>query len=143
MRRIVLLLLSIVVLSGCNEDPSLSVTEVSKTNMSKDVQSFFQEINEENGVHLYFDKQKGNAFVYLNGSNVVQGDMAVYFTGFDVEEEDGILKLLYKSEETSDYSNPSFENELFYKVNLAEDYDVVKVFNNGDETIMGTISGNN
>lgn len=143
MRRILLIILSIVVLSGCNKDSSLSVSEVSQKNMSKDIQFFFQEVKEENGVYLYFDEQKSNVFVYLNGSNVSQGDMAVHFTGFDVEEENETLNLLYKSEETSDYSNLSFENELFYKVNLAEDYDVVKVFNNGNETIFNTISGNN
>jgi len=143
LRRILLIILSIVVLSGCNKDSSLSVSEVSQKNMNKDIQSFFQEVKEENGVYLYFDEQKSNVFVYLNGSNVSQGDMAVHFTGFDVEEKNETLNLLYKSEETSDYSNPTFENELFYKVNLADDYDVVKVFNNGNETIFNTISGNN
>jgi len=143
LRRILLIILSIVVLSGCNKDSSLSVSEVSQKNISKDIQSFFQEVKEENGVYLYFDEQKSNVFVYLNGSNVSQDDMAVHFTGFDVEKENETLNLLYKSEETSDYSNPSLENELFYKVNLADDYDVVKVFNNGNETIFNTISGNN
>ncbi|WP_438313033.1 hypothetical protein [Sporosarcina sp. FA9] len=59
------------------------------------------------------------------------------------EEENGTLKLLYKSEETSDYSNLSLKNELFNKINLEEDYEVIKTFNNGNETHFGKISGNN
>ncbi|MFD1928385.1 membrane lipoprotein lipid attachment site-containing protein [Sporosarcina siberiensis] len=85
MKRIILILVSIIALSGCSKDSSLSVSEVSQQNMNTDIQSFFQEVKEENGIHLYFDKQKGNAYVYLNGSNAILGDTSVYFTGFEGE----------------------------------------------------------
>lgn len=100
MRRILAILLSIIVLSGCNKDSSLSVSEISQKDISKDIHSFFQEVKEKNGVHLYFDKQQSNIYAYLNGSNVNQDDMIVHFTGFNVKEDHGILNLLYKSEET-------------------------------------------
>lgn len=83
MNKILLILLGFLLLTGCNTNPQLSYTEVSKESFNKDIQSFFQSVKEENGVHLYFDNQNTAMFVYLNGSNVVQGEEAIYFTGFD------------------------------------------------------------
>ncbi|MFC0562327.1 membrane lipoprotein lipid attachment site-containing protein [Halalkalibacter alkalisediminis] len=143
MKKILLILLSIVTLSGCNANSSLSFSEVSQESINKDIRSFFQGVKEENGVHLYLDKKNNAVFVYLNGSNVIQDEKAVYFTGFDIESENDTLNLLYKSEETSDYSNSSLEHEIFYKVNLDKYYEEVKLLNNGNETSFGTISGNN
>ena len=142
LKRILLLLLSIVTLSGCNTNASLSFSEVSQNSLSKDTQSFFQRVKDENGVHLYFDQKKDALFVYLNGTNVMQDEKAVYFTDFQIESENGTLNLKYKSEETSDYSNSSLKHEIFYKVNLDKNYQEVKLFNNGNETSFGTISVN-
>ncbi|GGM43273.1 hypothetical protein GCM10011351_31530 [Paraliobacillus quinghaiensis] len=121
----------------------LSYTEVRKESLNKDIQSFFQGVKEENGIHLYLDNHNAAIFVYLNGSNVVQGEEAMYFTEFDVESDNETLNLLYKSDKTSDHSNSTWEYELFYKVNLDKDYEEMKLFNNGNETHLGTISGNN
>lgn len=60
-----------------------------------------------------------------------------------VERVNETLNILYKSDKTSDYSNSSLEHELFYKVNVDKDYEEAKLFNNGNETHFGTISGNN
>lgn len=143
MKKILLILLGIVVLSGCNINSSLFIKEVNQESLSRDIQLFFQGVKEENGVHLYFDNQNNTMFVYLNGSNVTQDKKAVYFTEFDVKRENDTLNLLYKSDMTSDYSNSSLEHELFYKVNADKEYEEVKLFNNGNETSFGTISGNN
>lgn len=143
MKNILIILLSIVALSGCNAHSSLSFLAVSQESISKDIQTFFQGVKEENGVHLYLDKKNNAVFVYLNGSNVIQDEKAVYFTDFDIKSENDKLNLLYKSDETSDYSNSSLEHEIFYKVNIDKHYKEIKLFNNGNETSFGTISGNN
>ncbi|KIL45509.1 hypothetical protein KP78_30530 [Jeotgalibacillus soli] len=143
LNKILLILIGFLLLTGCNTNSQLSYKEVSKKSLNKDIQSFFQGVKEENGVHLYFDNQNTAIFVYLNGSNVVQGEEAIYFTGFDVERVNETLNIFYNSDKTSDYSNSSLEHELFYKVNLDKDYEEVKLFNDGNETHFGTISGNN
>ncbi|WP_406944220.1 hypothetical protein ACJA3J_12680 [Halobacillus sp. SY10] len=129
-------------MSGCNTKPEISYNEVGKKTLKKDIQHFIESVKEENGVHLYIDNQNASIFVYLNESNVVQGEEAMYFTGFDVEGVNETLNLLYKSENTFDSSNSSLEHELFYKVSLDTDYETVKLFKNGKETHFGTISGN-
>lgn len=143
MKKILLILFCIVTLTGCNTNSSLSLSEVNKESINKDIQSFFQDVKKENGVHLYFDNQNNSMFVYLNASNVIQDKTAVYFTGFDVKSENDTINILYKSDKTSDYSNSSLEHELFYKVNLDKDYEKVKLFHNGNETSFDTVSGNN
>ena len=136
------ILLGIVFLSGCNTGSPLDFSEISKESLNKDIQSFFQDVKDENGVHLYYDNKNDAMFIYLNGSNVIQGDKATYFTGFDVEEDNNTLNLLYKSKETSDFSNSSLEHELFYRINLDKKYDVVNVFNNGNQTSFTMITEN-
>lgn len=82
MRRLLVALLCIVFLSGCSED--LSFSEVSKDVVNKDIKTFISNVKNENGIYLYFDKQN-TIYVYLNASNVKQGEKAVHFNGFDVE----------------------------------------------------------
>lgn len=144
MRRIWLLLFGIVVavLSGCSYTAtSVNYLNVSQGDLSKEVQSYFQSVEADNGVHLYFDKENNSMFVYLNSSNVVQGEKAEIFTEFDVEIEKDVLNIIYKSEETTDLSGSSSEHGPIYRVNLNREYDTVKLFHNGKESSFRSVSG--
>ncbi|MBH0229144.1 hypothetical protein [Halobacillus yeomjeoni] len=129
-------------MSGCNTNPEIPYNEVSKKDLNKDIQLFLESVKEENGVHLYIDNHHASIFVYLNASNVIQGEEVIHFTGFDVEKINGTLNLSYKSEKTSDYSNSQLKHELIYQLNFDRDYEGAKLFNNGIEISFGTISGN-
>lgn len=126
-------------LTGCSSN--LSFTEVREKDINKDIQSFIDNTNEENGVHLYLEKQK-EVYVYLNGSNVKQGEKAIHFTDFNVEKNGKTLSILYNTAETADYSNQSLKYELLYKINLDKKYETIKTINNGEEASFGVISGN-
>lgn len=139
MRKLLLLLVAIVLLSGCSSE--LSFSEVSEGGVNKDIQSFIDDVKDENGVHLYLDNQT-DIYVYLNGTNVEQGEKAVHFTDFDVEENSDTLNILFSNAETTDYSNQSLNYELLYKVNLDKKYEKMKPFSNGEEVSFGVISGN-
>ncbi|WP_332693577.1 hypothetical protein [Halalkalibacter lacteus] len=139
MRKLLPFLLCIVILSGCNSE--LSFIEVSNEGVNKDIQSFINNVKEENGVHLYLDKHKA-IYVYLSGANVKQGEKAVHFTDFKVKGNGDTLHILYSNDETTDYSNQSLNHELLYKVNLDKNYENIKAFNNGQEVSFGLISGN-
>lgn len=144
MKKIIIVLFSIVILNGCSYSAStLSYLNVDQEDLSEEIQSYFQNVQEENGVHLYFDEKNNSMFVYLNASNVAQGENAEVFTDFDVESEQDTLHLLYQSEETTDHSNSSSQHSIIYKVNLNKDYDTVKLFHNGNETAFKTVSGGN
>ncbi|KMJ57139.1 hypothetical protein AB685_17135 [Bacillus sp. LL01] len=143
MKKIWIVLFGIVFLSGCSYSASsLSYLNVNQENLSEEIQSYFQSVKEENGVHLYFDKENNSMFVYLNAANVAQGENAEIFTDFEVESEKDTLHLFYKSEETTDLSSSPSEHSIIYKVNLNNEYDTVKLFHNGNETEFETISGN-
>ena len=139
MRKLLALLVCINLLSGCSSE--LSFSEVREKGVNKDIQSFIADVKNENGVHLYLDNRKA-IYVYMNGGNVKQGEKAVHFTDFDVEEDGDTLNLLYSIAETNDYSNQSLNYELLYEVNLDKKYENVKAFNNGKEVSFGVISGN-
>lgn len=139
MRMFTALLLSTILLSGCT--PELSFSEVSVKSAGKDIQTFIVDVEDENGVHLYFDNANV-IYVYMNGLNVVQGEKAFYFTNFDIEESGETLNIKYKSTETTDYSNQSLTHEILYKLNTTKNYQSIKVFCDGEEVSFGTISGN-
>ncbi len=142
MKKVWLFLLCIVVLTGCSYSASsLSYLNVDQGSLSKEIQSYFQGVKEENGVHLYFDKENNSMYVYLNATNVVQGENAEIFTDFDVESEQDTLHFLYKSEETTELSSSASNHSIIYKVNPNKEYDTVKLFNNGNEKAFETISG--
>ncbi len=67
----------------------------------------------------------------------------MHFTKFGVREDHNTLILLNESDETPDLMSTSLTHEIYYKVNVDKDYDVIKLFNNGKETSFSTISGNN
>ena len=74
MKKILSLLLSVAVLTGCSYSASsLSYLNVDQESLNKEIQSYFQSVNEENGVHLYFAEENNSMFVYLNASYVAQG----------------------------------------------------------------------
>lgn len=139
MKKLLFLLVIIFLLTGCRSE--LSFKEVREKDIYKDIQSFIDNTNEENGVHLYFEKQK-IVYVYLNGSNVKQGEKAIHFTDFNIEKNGQTLSILYNTAETTDYSGQSLEHELLYKVNLDKRYQTIKAVRNGEEDSFGVISGN-
>ncbi|WP_010199836.1 hypothetical protein [Bacillus sp. m3-13] len=142
MNKLQLLLFGTLVLTGCNNNSSsLTYSELSEEDLSEETQSYFQSVKKENGAHLYFDEENDSMVVYLNGEAVVQGEKAETFTGFDVDSEEDTLKLMYTSAETTDLSNSSSDYSLFYKVNLNNEYDKVKLFQNGDEASFRSVSG--
>ncbi|RWZ58576.1 hypothetical protein EQV77_06310 [Halobacillus fulvus] len=142
MKKFSFLLFSLLLLTACNTSQSLSYTEVQKENMNEDALSFFQSMKAKNGVHLYFDEQNDAVFTYLNASNVAQGEQALNFTSFDLENEADTLKVFYESESTSDYSDSSNVHEQFYRLDLDQNYESIRLFQNGIESSFGTISGN-
>ncbi|WP_066400277.1 hypothetical protein [Neobacillus mesonae] len=139
MKKLLSLLVIISLLSGCSS--KLSFSEVSDGRVSKDIKSFIDNVKDENGVHLYFEKQKA-VYVYLNGSNVKQGEKAIHFTDFNVEKNGETLSILYNTAETADYSNQSLNNELLYKVNLDKKYEIIKPISNDEEASFDVMSGN-
>ncbi|MCA1054011.1 hypothetical protein LCM10_03345 [Rossellomorea aquimaris] len=126
-------------MAGCAS--SQDVSEVSQDEVSEPIQTFIEDVKEENGVHLYYDGTKA-IYVYFNASNVKQGEEASHFSDVKVEEEGNTVKVLYSREEMSDDSNENIDYELLYKIETDDSYENLKLFENGKEVSFGTVSGN-
>lgn len=85
---------------------------------------------DDDGIHIY--SKKDVLYVYLK-QNVVVGEKAIHFTGFDVKKNGTILELHVTSEETEDYFNSSYHFERLYMViRFDDDIDTIEAFNNGE-----------
>ncbi|RKD25719.1 hypothetical protein BEP19_01900 [Ammoniphilus oxalaticus] len=138
MRFFIALLVSILLLSGCGSESSFF--PVKEIDVGADIQSFLKSVEQVNGVHLYLNSPKV-IYVYLNGAIVKQGEKAVHFIDFDVKENGDTLHILYTSNETDNYSDPSLRHNHLYQVKLKKKYEKIKLFRNGEETHFGVISG--
>ncbi|MDG5472807.1 hypothetical protein P6709_13700 [Jeotgalibacillus sp. ET6] len=140
-KPICFILITVGILYACDNNEELNYSAKEKNELTKDVQTFFSMVKDENGVHLYNDEENDSIIVYLNGFNVKQGDEAEFFTNFKVEADGSTLNLFYDTDTTTDYSSP-IDNQLYYEVKPDKDYDVIRIFNNSDETYFETASGN-
>ena len=142
-------IMTLSVLVGCNantenvssDNNSLSFMEVSKEDLNKEVLEFINDVQEKNGVNLYYVGQNV-IYVYLNGSQVEQGEKAVHYSNFNVEEDGNTLNIFYVEAETSDYSNQSLNFNLLYKIDLNKKYETIRGFSNGEEASFNVVSGN-
>lgn len=137
--RNLLLIALLALLSGCNSE--LSFSEVREDSVNNEVRSFLSDVQDKNGAHLFFEKEKA-VYVYLNESNVIAGEAATYFTDVNVEGNGETLTITYDTNETTDLSNQSLDHSLIYKINLDQQYDTIKAIRNGEESSFGTVSGN-
>lgn len=138
LKKLVTFLVVVILLSGCNSE--LTFSKVAPKGNNKTLQSFITNAQDQNGVYLYLDNPK-TVYIYLNGKNVLQGEKANYFTDFKVATEGDTLKILYTSDKTTDYSNPSLNHELLYKIKLDKKYDTIRSFQNGEEVSFNVVSG--
>ncbi|MGP4080749.1 hypothetical protein ACTWQL_12580 [Pseudalkalibacillus sp. R45] len=76
MKRAISIIALVLLLAGCNKE--LSYSEMKDVNVHKGVQGFIDHVEDQNGLYVYFDKKKA-VYMFLNGSNVVQGEKASYF----------------------------------------------------------------
>lgn len=139
MKKVVMILALSGLLSGCSS--SLTYSQVEKQDVKQVIQSFISELEDENGINVYLDSES-EVYVYLNSANVTQGEPAVYFTDFDVEENGDTLQIIYNTKTTTVYTDQDLDHESLYKVNVNKKYEYVKAYSDGKEVAFNMISGN-
>lgn len=136
-----LILMSTPLFYACQSNESVTSSEKRIDELPQDVQSFFNSVNEENGVYLFDDAQSSTLLIYLNSYSVEQGDLANRFNNFSAIAEGNTLHLSYTTDVTADYDS-DIDNQLYYEVRLDKKYDFIQLFSNGDEAVFNDISGN-
>ncbi len=137
MKKIFVTFILAFALVGCSSE--LAFTEVKTSSTSKNVKGFIKSVANENGVYLHFDGKKA-IYVYLNGSNVIQGNKALYFSNFHVDHTEDTINILFDQAETRNYSDPTLSHELLYKIQLDKEYETIKAIANGEEISFTTVS---
>ncbi len=130
----------VLLLMGCTTELTYSEIEIEKAN--QDVQDFIGSVGVQGGPSLYFDGKKGQMYVYLNGSNVIQGEKATHFKDFELEVDGDTLKFLFNQHDTDDYSSKELKYKALYKVKLDKEYDQVEAYSNGKLVSYQVVSGN-
>lgn len=142
MRKLFYIIFLVVVLTGCNQSSKkdeLSYKEVKMESMDQDVQSFFEDAKNENGVYLYEDGEK--KYMFLNSFLVAQGTKAYYFSDFDIKDEDETLGIYFEEKSTDEYLNKKLRNQVFYEIDLNKKYEFIKLYKNVREWHFSSISG--
>jgi hypothetical protein len=138
MKKLLILVGFILLLSGCNSN--LTFAEIKSEKSNKEVRSFLEAIDDENGTYLYSNGEK-EIHIFLNGINVQQGDKAAYFTNFDVEGDGDTLNVFYEVAYTEDDSNENLKHQALYKIRQDQKYDKIQAFANGAEVPFHRVSG--
>ncbi|MDL4842301.1 hypothetical protein [Aquibacillus rhizosphaerae] len=145
MKKLLYLLSLLLLLVGCNVENEHKKISYSKINMDtpdKEVKEFLGESTDENGIYLYQDSGK-RLYVFLNSKIVEQGNEASYFTSFDVKSEEDTLIIYFEQDLTDVYVNNELNNQVLYEVQLNNEYEYIKLFEDNEEKQFSIISGRN
>lgn len=123
--------LIILLISGCQMKPDLSLLKIEEETAPAAIQNFVREQSGRNGVDLYSDGVHGD-YLFLNARNVAQGEMAAYFADVSCKINDGILSIYFSEKLTKEYSE-RMNNKVIYKIESITKYHTIRVFKNGEE----------
>ncbi|MDG5788604.1 hypothetical protein QA612_14050 [Evansella sp. AB-P1] len=138
MKKMFALFTLVFLLVGCNSELSFSKENVKK--VKKDVQEFFERVEDVNGTYLYYDSED-TIYLLLNGKNVVQGEQAIHFEDFHTDAIGDTLHLYFNEGYTDDYINKSLNHQMLYKISKVKDYEYIKLIKNGMEDSFAMVSG--
>ncbi|MCL7745518.1 hypothetical protein [Halalkalibacter alkaliphilus] len=139
MKKVMSFFIFILLLAGCSSELTFAEIEIATTN--NDVRTFFESVEDTNGAHLYFDRDRV-IYVMLNGKNVIQGENAIHFTDFSVDSDGKILNIHYIEEETENHSDATLKHQVVYKIKKYKQYETIRSFKNGNEVSFHAVSGN-
>lgn len=139
LKKLLSVIVLILLLVGCNHEPSFSefsFSEINLKNANKDVQAFIEELENYNGTHLYFERDS-TIYIFLNGKNELKDGKKVYFSNFNVDVKEKTLNIYYNQKETDDNLEITANDQLLYQINLDKKYEVIKAFGNGELKFSG------
>jgi hypothetical protein len=130
----VALIVTVVYSKNCN----LVFSELNLKNTSHKVEAFLDLHNSKNGIYMQQDGT-GEAYLFLNGYNVVQGEMASYFTDIKAEVKEGTLIINFNEKYTDAYKNKEINNRVLYKIKQLKTFHTIRIYKNGEETHFDSI----
>jgi hypothetical protein len=92
----------------------------------------------DNGIFLLHTSD-GDQYLFLNGSNIVQGEEAAYYEDIRIKDDKNIAKIYFDELYTADYQDKELENVKLYKIFLKDTIDTIGIYKNGQETYFDSI----
>lgn len=131
MRKILALVIFALLLSGCNQE--LTITEVKMDKVSRNLEETIEEFANENGNYLISNGKE--QYVFLNRKNIIEGEDKVVLSDFKTEVKEHTLYVSFEEEATAGYENQDLTDQLLYKVKGGkDDYDTIDLISNGEST---------
>lgn len=132
MKKVILLILMVCsILIGCSGDGEI-LSEMDLKNVNNDVKSFIEHAESagediETGIYMYTDS-KNQRYLYLNQDFLDKGRT---FGNVDVNTDENSINIYLDDMPISEGEVATYK---FYKINIQEDYEYLKVFKNSEET---------
>ncbi|MDF2613958.1 MAG: hypothetical protein K0S71_1744 [Clostridia bacterium] len=92
----------------------------------------------DNGIYQ-LHTSNGNQYLFLNGSNVVQGEEEAYYENIKIEDDKNIAKIYFNELYTADYQDKELESMKLYKILLKDTINSIGIYKNGKETYFDSI----
>ena len=92
----------------------------------------------DNGI-FQLHTSDGSQYLFLNRSNVVQGEEAVYYENIRIEDDKNIAKIYFDEIYTSYYQDKELENMKLYEILSKDKIDTIRIYKNGQETYFDSI----
>lgn len=140
MKRILLLITLTFLITGCNQE--LTVSEVDIENVNRNMQEIIEGVAAENGNYLIEGEKE--SYVFLNRINVIQGEEAVVLSNFTTDVKENMLNIEFSEESTADYEDKDLKHRLLYKFKGGKgDYDTITITSNDEPASFKSVVGYN
>ncbi len=129
MKRILLFVLAVFLLTGCTQKETITQMDMSKVN--GELKDAIAPYLEENGNYLLSDGK--GYYVFLNRGNKMDGEEAVELKNFNIDVNNEVLTISF-DEDFTDTSTEETDHQLLYKINEEDQYDTIDIVSNGEQS---------
>ncbi|PKM93917.1 MAG: hypothetical protein CVU84_13490 [Firmicutes bacterium HGW-Firmicutes-1] len=137
-----ILVLILLVLVGCKKE-SVENAILKPVNIEKlkgNLKEVFESKISQNGAYLINTGDK-KQYLFLNGSNTIQGDEAVYYENVRIEDDKNIANIYFDALYTEDYKDKGLSNIQIYEILTKDTTDTIGLYKNNQQIAFDTVIG--
>lgn len=125
---------------GCTKErvEESRLEPMSLEKLSDNLIGFVDRRIKENGV-FKLNTSDGSEYLFLNGSNVIQGERASYYDNIWIEDDGNTAKIYFNEFYIDNYQGEELENIKLYKMVLKDTTEYIGIYKNDQETYFDSI----
>ncbi|MFS0782714.1 hypothetical protein [Bacillus sp. 1P06AnD] len=145
MKKLIIILCTMMVLSGCHwisYSDDLSYEEVNLYKTNKSILEFVASKQESNGAYIW-DTEDGKLYVLLTGIQVDADGLTRTYTDVSISSEKNVLKVSFKEKKTGPSQEDKEKTQRLFKLYLDQSYPNISVEKNGRKSAYTLASKEN